>query len=89
MSHAVVSIVADARPAQKGVETDAHAFDDLMGAAALDALQELFGDSLALAGLSAQADVKVEPASDRVKLSVEGGPGASHARPHAASAVRS
>ena len=44
MSLSVVSVVADPRPVQKGVETDAHAFDQLMGAAALDALQELFGN---------------------------------------------
>lgn len=80
MSLSVVSTVADSRPAQKGVETDAHAFDGLMGAAALEALQALFGDSLALAGLVAQAEITVEPASDRVKLSVES---ASGAGPHA------
>jgi|GEM_PF-2445164 len=89
MSLSVVSVVADPRAVQKGVETDAHAFDQLMGAAALDALQELFGESLARTGLLAQVETRVEPASDRVKLSVEGASGAPHAKPHAAGAVRS
>lgn len=83
MPLSVVSTVADQRPAQTGVETDAHAFDGLLGTAALELLQELLGDSLALAGPIAQVEIKVEPASDRVKLSVEGASGVPAAKPHA------
>ena len=89
MSLSVVATVADARPIQKGVETEARAFDQLMGAATLAELEELYGAALAIIALVAQTDVKVEPASDRVKLSVEGASGAPHAKPHAAGAVRS
>jgi hypothetical protein len=75
MSRTVVTVVADPRPPQAGLETDALAFEALLDAALISDLQELMGGSL-LVYAGPDREVRVEAASDRVKVSVDSVPSA-------------
>lgn len=78
MSRTIVTAIADSRPLQSGLETDATPFGAFVEGATFDQLQAFFGDALALFQLVGQGGVTVEPQADRVKISVQdlGGPAA-------------
>ncbi|MGP9821466.1 hypothetical protein ACTZWW_15740 [Salinarimonas sp. NSM] len=73
MPLSVVTMVSDPRPVQTGLQTEALAFGSMMETAMIAQIEELMGVSFALLGMGAGTEIAVEPASDRVKISVEPG----------------
>ncbi|WP_372422993.1 hypothetical protein [Salinarimonas chemoclinalis] len=82
MPLSVVTMVADPRPVQAGVKTDALAFESMLETATLARIEEMMGVSFALIAMASGTEIAVEPAADRVKISVEPGTAPPHAGAH-------
>lgn len=71
MSRTVVTTIADSRPMQSGLDTEALPFGAFMDVASVDQLQIFLGESLAFTlGLKLGTEVRLEPAADPVKVAV-------------------